>query len=130
MEIIKRMKNIFTGAAERGTTLVEAAVTVLILGGVVLGMILCMSSGVLAVQENDEQVTAQHLARTQMEYVKNYAYDASASTYPKISTPTGYSITVDVDAVPDATDDIQKITVIVNRDSAPVLTIQDYKVNR
>src|SRR4030042_3704420 len=76
MKMIKKwLSSIWRGRNESGVSLVEALVAVAILGGGVLTMILAMSGGVLAVNENDEEVTAQSLARTQMEYIKNYAYD-------------------------------------------------------
>jgi hypothetical protein len=39
-------------------------------------------------------------------------------------------VSVSVAAVPDADEDIQKITATVTRAGATVLTLQDYKVNR
>jgi type II secretory pathway pseudopilin PulG len=116
--------------SESGVTLVEAVVVVAILGGGVLTMILTMSGGALAVSENDEEVTAQSLARTQMEYIKNCAYDPGATTYPTISTPDGYSISVGVSVVPDTNTNIQKVTANISRDGTLIMTVTDYKVNR
>jgi type II secretory pathway pseudopilin PulG len=115
---------------ERGTTLVEALFAIAILGGGILTIILAMSTGALAIQENDEQAVAQSLARTQLEYVKNYAYDAGAVTYPAVSAPEGYGINVGVSATPDGDGEIQKITANVTREGAVILTAEDYKVNR
>jgi len=116
--------------SERGITLVEAAVAVLLLGGGVLTMILAMSGGVLAVQENDGEVTAQALARSQMEYIKEYPYNPLAVTYPAIYAPDDYAIDVTVAAVPGANANIQKVTAVITRAGQTVFTIQDYKVNR
>lgn len=115
---------------EQGVSLVEAAVTVVLLGGAVLAMILSISGGALAVQVNDEQVTAQALARTQMEYIKEYPYDPDATTYPTITAPADYDITVTVGAVPDTTDTIQKITVDIARNEITLLTVENYKEDR
>jgi hypothetical protein len=115
---------------ERGTTLVEALFAIAILGGGILTIILAMSTGALAIQENDEQAVAQSLARTQLEYVKNFAYDAGAVTYPVVSAPEGYSINVVVSATPDGDGEIQKITADVTREGTVILTAEDYKVNR
>jgi hypothetical protein len=130
MNISKRFKNKINLKCERGVTLVEAAVAVLLLGGVVLTMVLSMSSGVLAVREDDRQVVAQGLARTEMEYIKQCPYDPDAATYPKVAVPDGYSIDVSVVSVPGAGEDIQKVTADVINNGETILTIQDYKVNR
>jgi type II secretory pathway pseudopilin PulG len=116
---------------ERGITLVESIVAIAILGGGVLTMVLTMSGGALAVRENDQQAIAQGLARTQLEYVKNCPYAPGASTYPAVSAPEGYSISVGVTAVPGAAGtDIQKITTSVTRGGVVIMTAEDYKVNR
>jgi type II secretory pathway pseudopilin PulG len=115
---------------EGGIALVEALVAIALLGGGVLVMVLSMSGGALAVRENDRQVTAQALARTQMEYIKDYPYDSGATTYPAVATPSGYSITVGVDPVPGADDDIQKVTANISRSGEIIMTIEDYKIDR
>jgi Tfp pilus assembly protein PilV len=115
---------------ERGIALVEALVAIALLGGGVLTMILAMSGGALAVRENDVEVTAQSLARTQMEYVKNCPYDPGATSYPAVEAPSGYSISVDVTPVPDTDPSIQKVTASISRDGAVIMTIEDYKVDR
>jgi hypothetical protein len=97
---------------------------------VIVAMILSMSGGVMAVQDDGQMVTAQSLARTQLEYVKNYAYDADAVAYPAVNAPDGYSITVAVNKVPDISTDIQKVTVNILRAGTVILTISDYKVKR
>ena len=90
----------------------------------------------------DERATAESLARSQMEDVKNQDYDAS---YAEISVPDGYDIDItaenfDADGdgtieVPGEDDGIQKITVkIYHHDDAhvnpPVITLDGYKVDR
>jgi hypothetical protein len=115
---------------EHGITLVEAAVSVLLLGGGVLTMILTMSGGALAVQVNDEEVTAQALARSQMEYIKECSYNPFAVTYPAVDAPDDYSIDVTVAAVPGANANIQKVTAVIERAGKTLITIEDYKVNR
>jgi type II secretory pathway pseudopilin PulG len=115
---------------EQGVTLVESLVAIGILGGGVMTLILAMSSGALAIQENDQQAVAQSLARTQIEYTKNYTYDADAVTYPAVNAPDGYDISVEVAAVPGGGEDIQKITASIMCGGAVILTAEDYKVNR
>ena len=115
---------------ERGITLVEALVAIAILGGGVLTMVLAMSGGALAVRENGEQVVAQGLARTEMEFIKDYPYDSGASSYPAVPAPPGYGISVGVTGVPGAGVDIQKVTANITRDGEVIMTVEDYKVDR
>jgi type II secretory pathway pseudopilin PulG len=125
------LSKILFNRGERGITLVESIVAIAILGGGIITMVITMSGGALAVRTNDQMAIAQGLARTQLEYVKNHTYDSGATTYPSVSVPDGYSITVGVTTVPPGAGPyIQKITTNVTRDGAVIMTAEDYKVNR
>ena len=129
--LLKGLPKTFNKQGERGVTLVEALVAVAVLGGGILTLVLAMSSGALAVKENDRQSVAQGLARAQLEYTKSYAYNPSASTYPTVSAPDGYGISVGVTRVPDTgSNNIQKITANVTFNDATIMTAEDYKVKR
>ena len=117
-------------SGEKGMTMLEGLVAIGILGGVLMTMIFAMSGGALAVKENGQELTVQNLARNQMEYIKSYPYTVNATTYPKISTPPGYSISVGVKTVPNTNNNIQKVTANISRESTLLMTISDYKVNR
>jgi type II secretory pathway pseudopilin PulG len=130
MKLKKWVSRVLKSRNESGMSLVEALVAIAILGGGVLTMILAMSGGALAVQENDQEVVAQSLARTELEYIKNYAYSPGATTYPAISAPAGYGISAGVSAVPGGNANIQKVTVNITRDGTVIMTVVDYKVNR
>ena len=80
--------------------------------------------------EHKQEVVAQSLVRSQLEYTKSYPYDPAATTYPTVAVPADYSISVAVSSVPETDTDIQKITVIVSREEQDILTVADYKVNR
>ena len=108
----------------------ETLVAVAILGTSVVAFVTALSAGTIAVNEQDEEVVAQRLAQSQIEYTKGYAYDSGASTYPVVTSPAGYTIVVVVNTVPNTDSDIQKITVTIRRDGEDVFTIEDYKVNR
>ncbi len=124
------LKKIPWKCGQKGMTMLEALVSIGILGGVVMTFIFGMSGGALAVKENGQELTVQNLARNQMEYIKSCAYTVNATTYPKISTPPGYSISVGVKAVPGASNNIQKVTANISRESILLMTVSDYKVNR
>jgi len=115
---------------ERGFGLVETLAAVAILGVAVVAFVVGLSSGTIAVREGNQELVAQSLAQTQLEYVKDYPYDSAATTYPTVDTPEGYSICVEVGSIPDTDTDIQKIMVTISRDEEDILTVEDYKVNR
>lgn len=112
---------------QRGLGLAESIVAVAILGVAVVAFVAALSAGSIAVREGDQEVVAQRLVRTQLEYIKGYPYD---TTYSKVDEPEGYTITVGVDPTSDNDTDIQKITVTISRDGEDILTVEDYKVNR
>ena len=114
----------------RGLGLVETLVAVAILGTSVVAFVVALSTGSLAVGKQDEEVVAQELAQTQLEYTKSYVFTPGASTYPTISAPDGYSISLTVSSVPNTNDDIQKITATITRNSENIFVVEDYKVNR
>ena len=115
---------------QKGLGLVESLVAVAILGTAVTAFIVALSAGSIAVREQEEQVVAQGLAQTQLEYVKSYSYDAEATAYPTVDMPEGYAISVEVSSVPDTDADIQKITVTISRQAEDILAVENYKVNR
>ena len=116
--------------SQTGLGLVETLVAVAILGTSVVAFVVALSAGSIAVGQQDEEVVAQGLAQTQLEYTKSYTYDPGASTYPTVDTPESYAISVNVSSVPDTDTDIQKITVTISRESESIFVVEDYKVNR
>lgn len=127
---------------EKGLSLVESVVAIAIMGVAIVAFVLALSTGTMAVSQVEEEVVAQRLARTQLEYVKSYPYDSEAATYPYVYTydgtynpnpiilPEGYTIAVEVSSTPDTDTDIQKIAVTISQDGDDILIVEDYKVNR
>jgi type II secretory pathway pseudopilin PulG len=128
--ILKQTSIQATVKGQIGLGLVETLVAVAVLGTSVVAFISGLSAGSLAIREQDRTMVAQGLAQTQLEYTKSYAYNAGASTYPTVSAPPGYSISVGVSAVPNTDTNMQKITVTVSREDAATVTIEGYKANR
>jgi type II secretory pathway pseudopilin PulG len=116
--------------SQKGLGLVETLVAVAVLGTAVVVFILSLSTGTLAVNEQDTETIAQNLAQSQMEYTKNYAFSAGASTYPTITAPSGYGITIGVGTASGGDTNIQKITINILKSGANVLSVAGYKVNR
>lgn len=117
---------------EKGLSLVETLVTIAIIGVVCVAFAVALSTGSLAVSESDQEVTAQSLAQTQMEYIKGYSYTPGATTYPTVNTTDNYSISVAVTSANNTNNDpnIQKVTATILRGGQTLLTVEDYKVNR
>ena len=126
---------------QRGVGLVESLVAVAILGISVVAFVMALSSGTVAVREGNQQVVVQSLVRTQLEYVKGYPYikndpyDPKTIFYPLLEDldTQGYNMSVEVGYVSETyfDTDIQKIEVIISRGGPPpILTVEDYKVNR
>ena len=116
--------------SQQGIGLVETLVAVAILGTSVVAFIVSLSAGTLTVNELNRETIAQSLAQTQMEYTKNCAFIPGAATYPVLAAPATYSVAVDVLDVTGTDTNIQKITVTVQKDSADILAISNYKVKR
>jgi len=117
-------------AREDGVGLVETLVAVAVLGVTVAVLLAALSTGAIGVATTQEQVTAQNLARSQLEYTKDQAYQALPAAYPTVTPPAGYGVAVAVAAIPGADASIQAITVTVTRDSNTLATVEDYKVDR
>jgi len=133
--------------SEKGFTLVETIIALLLLGIVAVAFLGGLSTASKAIFIADERATAESLARTQMEYVKNLPYDDDATSYeasvPQDYVDAGYEATIDVVRLLSDPDDpesaplegIQKITITVEHLGRPIITsgnctLEGYKVNR
>jgi prepilin-type N-terminal cleavage/methylation domain-containing protein len=81
----------------RGFTLIEVVIAIAILGTIAVTFLGALSTSSLALITADQRTTAESLARSQMEFVKNQGYNynstTSQGTYQKIpGIPDGYSI--------------------------------------
>lgn len=118
--------------SQKGFSLLENLIAMAVLGiiGVTLlsGLALAARSNIIA----NEITTAETLAKSQMDYVKNLPYDTSASpgyTPDTDNIPAGTGYTVDI-SVSELEKFLQQITVTVSRAGKTVTTLTDYKVNR
>jgi len=116
--------------SEEGFTLVEALVSVAILTLALVVFLSGLSTGVLSSNQSDRLSTAHELARSQMEYTKELAYQAAPSSYPTVTPPTGYGVTAAASAIAEGDGDVQLVTVQVTKDGSTVYTLEGYKVNR
>ena len=136
---------------EKGFSLIEVVIALLLLGIIGVALLSGLATASKAIYIADERATAESLARSQMEYVKNQNYITAPVggevTYEEITPPVGYTIcsvnragdTIEniIYGVPWDTqanqpsptdDDIQKITLVVKHHGKEIFTfIRDGK---
>jgi prepilin-type N-terminal cleavage/methylation domain-containing protein len=135
-----------------GFTLIEVLIAIAIMGVIAITFLSALSTSSLALMTADKRATAESLARSQMEYVKNQQYesapDEGAATYDKITdvVPAGYSIwsynrtgsapVEDVLGIPwdSATNTaaptdsgLQKIKLVIEYGNDQIITLEGYK---
>jgi prepilin-type N-terminal cleavage/methylation domain-containing protein len=130
---------------ERGFTLVEILVAILLLGIIGVAFFGGLSTASRVIILGDERATSESLARTEMEYVRNqdyyiapWFYEIPPSTNPVPWDPThtvptgydGYNVTVTAESLNDPDNGIQKITIIVEHPDKEVITLVSYKSAR
>ena len=124
---------------ETGLSLIETLVALAILGSIAVVFLSGLATAAKATLIADKRATAESLARSAMEDVKNQSYinydDPGHVNYVFIMPPDdpNYEVEISADRIDEDTGQaqgIQKITVTVNRDDKSVLTVEDYRVDR
>ncbi len=121
---------------DRGLTLIETVVALSILGVISVTFLNGLSSASRSVYIGDQQSTAESLAQTQMEWVKNTDYSYNATSYDPAPIPTGkdyvnYSVNITAGRLhPDDDYGIQKITVTVAHHDRGIVRLEGFKVDR
>ena len=124
---------------EKGFTLIEVVIAIAILGIIAAAFMAALAGASRAIFVADERATAESLARSQMEDVKELDYaDNYTASIPLDYVTAGYSANISAqrwDAINHAVSanetGIQKITVTVGHNSKPaVITLVDYKARR
>ena len=130
--------------SSRGFTMIEVVIAIALIGLIGVAVLSALSTASIALIIADERATAESLARSQMEYVRNEntSYDdvlesghPQYSLDPDIDIPDGYDIDIEavrLDPEDDGYDDddgIQKITVTVSRDGEVKVTLENFKRN-
>ena len=151
LRLNSQVRKAFQGRS-RGFTLIEIVIAIALLGVVAIAILSSLSTASIALIIADKRATAESLARSQLEFVKNQPYNPAPNggeaTYPEISgIPDGYTIgsvnrddeiVEDVIGIPwDSGNNtalyedngLQRIKVIVSRDSEVVITMENYKRN-
>ena len=115
---------------QRGVSLPESLVAVAILGIALVVFLTALSTGLSGVGTVDEQVMAENVARSQLEYTKSQEYLIAPVFYNTITPPADFNVTAEASPIPDLSGEIQKITVTVYHNGEVLLVVEDYKVNR
>ncbi|MGB2965518.1 MAG: type II secretion system protein [Anaerolineales bacterium] len=126
---------------EQGATLVEELITIAIIGFGIVILIAMITTGVIGVRQVDDKVQAETLARSQLELIKDAAYqaDPEISPYPSVAPITNYVVSIAIEYwdaangtfIPTVWNDgLQKITVTVISDGETLVQTADFKVNR
>ncbi len=135
---------------EKGFSLIEVMIAIALLGIIGVAFLGALATASNAIFIADERATAESLARSQMEYVKNQDYSIAPWEYelplpadwPEDSLPSwwednpstlpescdGYTVNVTAKPLPGEDDYIQKITVTIKHLEKPdVITLEGYR---
>jgi len=133
MRLVERLKIIIR--REAGVSYLETVVALAILSIITVTFLTGLATTSKAAYISDEKTTAESLAQSQMEWVKNSGYSYNATTYSTAPIPgnkdyMNYSVTIDAEPLHNPDDGIQKIIVAVIRSGKKVSILEGYKVER
>jgi prepilin-type N-terminal cleavage/methylation domain-containing protein len=123
--------------SSRGFGMIEIVIAIALIGVIAVAVLSALATASMALIIADERATAESLARSQIEYVKDnnenpYDFDDPQSyEQPDVESldHPGYFISVSAEPLRNPDDGIQKITVTVSRDGEVKVTLEDYKRN-
>jgi type II secretory pathway pseudopilin PulG len=122
-----QIRKAFQGRS-RGLTLIEVVIAIAFIGVIAIAFLSALSTASTVLIVADERATAESLARSQMEYVKNQADlpDPGELPIPSVYKEAGYNATLEAD--PLRTDLLYKITIRVDRNGEELVTLVGYKL--
>ena len=122
MSVIARLRK-----GEKGLSLVEVVIAIGLLGIVAVGFLTAMRNSTSTLISVDDKETAKNLAESQMEYVKGLTF---SSTYDPKDIPgyEAYTVNILTDDVASRDENIQHVTVVVERQGQELTRISNYKV--
>lgn len=119
---------------EQGLNLVEVLIALAILAAVAGVFLVAVSTSSKAVMVGQQQVSAEGLAKSQMESIQQQNYSVDGVSYTTLSSiPAGYGIQLTVVRLDPgqlhtgSEQGLQKITVTVTHGGQTVFTLQGYK---
>lgn len=128
----------FARNSQQGLTLVEVLLALGIVAAIAITFLLSTSTSSKAVIISQENVTAESLAKSQMEAVKQWEYDHVNNppdyTAAKLADiPAGYDIDIEAERMDPQNngtsndDGLQKIILTITYDEDTVFTLEGYK---
>ena len=120
-----------TRMRQAGFGLVESLLAVAILGSTVFMLLNGLSTGAISVGILQEDIVAENLGRTQLEYTKSLPFNTAPFSYDSVETvPEGYSVTADAIPVSSRDVNVQKLIITVYHGFKTVYVLEGFKVNR
>jgi len=119
--------------SDKGFAFIETIVALALLGIVAAVFLSSIGTAAKATMIADKELTAESLARSEIEYIKGCDYDYYAMEYPldpALSVPSGWSVDASAEALDGRGDDIQKVTVTIQRNGENEFSAVIYKVDR
>ena len=111
----------------KGSILLEAAVAVLVFGTVGTAVLVGISTAHSSGERNENQATAENIARNQMENVFNQTYLPPPASYPSITVPSNYTVTAEASEYFQGDSGLAKLKVTVSLDGANILTLESLR---
>ena len=128
--------------AEEGFSFIEVLIAILLISLIGLGLFAALAFSSQHTLHSDIRATAESIARSEMEYIKNLPYDGThnpplytAESMVALGMNSGWTITTSfsrLDPKGDGTgndDGIQKISVTVFNAGKSILTLGGYKLD-
>ena len=127
----RKVRRLLQGSS-RGLTLVELVIAMALMGVIVVALLGGLSNAIMALHFADVQATAESLARSEMEYLKQ-SYNSTAANYTD-NAPFGYEgyvVSVGFWCLDDD-ETLQRVTVKVGHKDKPepVVTLVGYRADR
>ncbi|MBN2076779.1 MAG: hypothetical protein JW762_14615 [Dehalococcoidales bacterium] len=116
---------------QAGFGLIESLLAVAILGSTVFALLGGLSTGAITIGIVQENVVAENLGRTQLEYTKSLTFRRAPFSYESVKiVPEGYSVTADAVPVSSRDNNIQRLVITVYHGGKSVYILEGIKVNR
>ncbi len=136
-ELMMRFRQVIESISRResGISFLETVIALAILGVISVTFLNGLTSASKSVFIADERTTAESLAQSQMEWVKDAGYSYNATAYSSAPIPGGkdyqhYSALIAAESLHTPDDGIQKVIVTIIHDSKELIHLEGYKVDR
>ena len=116
--------------AQRGSLLMETIIVLAVLGLLGTALLSGVQTSYLAKRQFDDHSMAENLIRNQLEYVFEQPYKPPGDTYLLITTPDGYSVTVDALLYDETSTDVEVVRVTVYHNAQLVKAFETLRSNR